>query len=125
MTMNSIEDDLDLRARFNELRDEVELSKPPFVQRQLRPVRRRPLVWGVAAVGAAGALLATVWVSLLQNHSVSVTGIDLGAVAWTAPSDFLLDTPGREILRTLPRIGVEDYMVQSSDPESGVADTSG
>jgi hypothetical protein len=46
-------------------------------------------------------------------------------VAWPAPSDFLLDTPGQELLSTLPTFGVEEYTVHSSDPGSGVADTSG
>lgn len=125
MIKNPIQDDWDLRSRFNELHDEVEASTPPFVARSPRAAPRRPLVWGVAVGGASVALVAAVWLGLRDDKSMLVPGIDLNAVAWTAPSDYLLNTPGREILSTLPSFGVENYTVQSSDPGSGVADTSG
>jgi hypothetical protein len=37
---------------------------------------------------------------------MAVTGIDLSEVTWEAPSDVLLDVPGRELLRTVPIIDV-------------------
>jgi hypothetical protein len=36
----------------------------------------------------------------------ALTGLDPGEVTWHAPSDFLLDIPGRELLRTVPIIEI-------------------
>ena len=43
--------------------------------------------------------------------------LDLSGVTWTAPSDFLLDTPGSEYLRRLPTIEIP--------PVPNVADATG
>src|SRR5688500_8954331 len=37
----------------------------------------------------------------------ALTGIDLNEVTWKAPSDFLLDFPGRELLRRVPIIEIQ------------------
>ena len=36
----------------------------------------------------------------------ALTGLDLNSVTWEAPSDFLLDVPGRDLLRRVPIIEV-------------------
>ena len=37
----------------------------------------------------------------------ALTGIDLGQVTWRAPSDFLLDVPGRDLLRRVPLLEIQ------------------
>jgi hypothetical protein len=37
----------------------------------------------------------------------ALTGIDPGKVTWRAPSDFLLDVPGRDLLRKVPLIEIQ------------------
>jgi hypothetical protein len=69
--------------------------------------------WGLA--GAIAVVLAILMIGLtLQRRSGrTVPQTELAAAEklaeWRAPSDVLLKTPGREFLRTMPRIG-ESYL---------------
>jgi anti-sigma factor RsiW len=76
--------------------------------------RGRPWrAWGLA--GAMAATVATLVIGLtLHRRAVrTVPETELAAAQklaeWRAPSDVLLETPGREILRTTPRLG-ESYL---------------
>jgi anti-sigma factor RsiW len=70
-------------------------------------------VWGLA--GAMAVIVATLMIGLtLHRRAVrTVPETELAAAEklaeWRAPSDVLLETPGREILRTTPRLG-ESYL---------------
>jgi hypothetical protein len=99
--------DLDLRRRFEELRDEERQMAPHFA-----PSRRlESTAWRWTAI-AVTALLLIVAVSLavlsLRSRRVSFTSDDrLAARAiadWHPPTDFLLRTPGRELLSSTPSI---------------------
>ncbi len=69
--------------------------------------------WGLA--GAMAVIVATLVVGLaLHRRAVrTLPQTELAAAEklaqWRAPSDVLLETPGREILRTTPRLG-ESYL---------------
>jgi anti-sigma factor RsiW len=72
--------------------------------------------WRVWALSGATAVTAAALVISLTLHQRAVrTAARAELVAaeklaeWRAPSDVLLETPGREILRTTPRIG-ESYL---------------
>ena len=76
--------------------------------------RERPWrIWGL--VGAMAVIVATVMIGLTLHQRVVRTVPETEmAVAeklakWRAPSDVLLEIPGREILRTTPRLG-ESYL---------------
>jgi anti-sigma factor RsiW len=76
--------------------------------------RRQP--WRVGGlVGAVAVIVATLVIVLtLHRRAVgTVPETELAAAEklakWRAPSDVLLETPGREILRTTPRLG-ESYL---------------
>jgi anti-sigma factor RsiW len=76
--------------------------------------RGRPWrVWGLA--GAMAVIVATLMIGLtLHRRAVrTVPETELAAAEklaeWRAPSDVLLEIPGREILRTTPRLG-ESYL---------------
>lgn len=99
--------DDDLRSRFAALRREEEERVPQF--RTRRPNATAP-AWRLGGLVAVTAcLVATiVCVSLLQRtHTVRVRNRPaVSLTQWNAPTDFLLETPGRELLRTVPAVGV-------------------
>ena len=115
------DDDRDLRDAFEALGSRVQPTEPSFHQMTSRAAldearwrRRRQ------AVGAAGAVLLSVAVAIpaflavraRTDHALDyerftmLTGIDLKEVTWEAPSDFLLDVPGRDLLRGVPVIEI-------------------
>ena len=76
--------------------------------------RGRPWrVWRLA--GAMAVIVATLLIGweLRRRAAPSVPETELAAAEklaeWRAPSDVLLETPGREILRTTPKLG-ESYL---------------
>ena len=70
-------------------------------------------LWGLA--GAMAVIVAMLLIGLTMHRRAvrTVPETELAAaeklVEWRAPSDVLLETPGREILRTTPRLG-ESYL---------------
>ena len=97
------DDDRDLRDRFEQLRHEDRSHVPTFrvpvapdASRSRWPVR--------IAVAAAIALVALV-LARPDHPSATSAQFDLGVTAWRSPTDFLLITPGREMLRTVPAVG--------------------
>ena len=76
--------------------------------------RGRPWrVWRLA--GAMAVIVATLMIGLTMHRRAvrTVPETELAAAEklaeWRAPSDVLLETPGRQILRTTPRLG-ESYL---------------
>ncbi|MFQ6046620.1 MAG: hypothetical protein ACE5PT_09760 [Gemmatimonadales bacterium] len=102
--MNTPPNDADLRGRFQALRQEDTARAAPFTAPRPRPSRAGGVrVWAAAA--AAAAVLAAVLWALDRGGGGDRLAIDLSATAWQAPTDFLLETPGRDLLRTVPRVG--------------------
>ena len=122
--MKPISYDTDLRARFHELRDEVNASAPPFLATATPKTKRRPVRWALGTVGATAALALLLWTTVFRSGRPAESIIDLSLVAWTAPSDYLLETPGRDLLRSLPEIETTVVAPIPADPSSGIADTS-
>jgi hypothetical protein len=91
----------DLRRRFEELREEERTSVPRFAIPSPRQPNRRPLL-------ALAVLLLVVIALLFPRHSETFTPADRAAARsiaeWHAPTDFLLRTPGRELLTSVPSI---------------------
>lgn len=60
----------------------------------------------VVALAAAAALvlIAVLW----RRPSRDQWMVPLSSAHWEAPTDFLLETPGAELLRTVPPVGVID-----------------
>ena len=107
------DDETDLRQAFAALRREEAEKAPPFdgvlTAAQLRRGRHRlvPVLAGLAA-SVAAIVIAVVAVAVRQPPS---TPPRAGRIEqWTAPTDFLLRTPGREILDTTPRIGARPFL---------------
>jgi hypothetical protein len=103
----------DLRQAFAALRREDAEQAPPFdgvlTAAQLRRGRRRlaPVLGGLAASVAAIVIVVVV---VAVRHPPSTPPPAAGIEQWTAPTDFLLRTPGREILETTPRIGARPFL---------------
>ena len=87
-----------------------------------RESKRRPgwQVWGLAGATAAAALV--IGLTVHQRAARTTYQSELAAAKklaeWRAPSDVLLETPGREILGTTPKLG-ESYLhvLSKSDKE--------
>lgn len=94
-----------LRGRFAVLRREEEEHVPEFASLWRGRVRapRGKARWVVAAACALIVVVAVLWSRSGKRgpEEVSVASI----TEWKAPTDFLLETPGRELLRTVPEIG--------------------
>jgi len=98
-------DDEALRRRFHDLVGEDELAARPFRLPERTTRGRWPATrWAVtaAAVLAVAGVAGYAW---RASRAEAPYPIDLGAVTWNSPTDFLLDTPGASLLRELPRIG--------------------
>jgi len=94
-----------LRRRFGVLRREEEEHAPEFGRLwHGRAHARRPQTrWFMAAACVLVALLAFLWIRSAQRHSEEKAVASI--TQWKTPTDFLLETPGRELLRTVPEIG--------------------
>ena len=103
-----------LRRRFAVLRQEEEQHAPEFAglwnacaatrrQGKARAGVRRQVRWLAATACALAALLAFFWIRSAQRRPEETTAASI--TEWKAPTDFLLETPGRELLRTVPEIG--------------------
>jgi hypothetical protein len=108
--------DAGLRARFRALAAEDARAAPPWAVRRAERGRRsvpRPLAVAAAAVLIAGAAYA--WWAI-RPRVVAPYPIDLAAVTWTGPTDFLLDTPGLALLRDVPSFTAGTDAADSSTP---------
>jgi hypothetical protein len=97
------EDD-DLRRAFQALRGADAASAPAYAD-----VRARKGVAGfkTPVVLAAASLAAAVLAGLAVVRSPSAQPPIIALEDWRAPTDFLLETPGREILQGVPEIGTD------------------
>ncbi len=105
--------DDELRARFAALRQEEAAQAPVF--RGLAGVRTE------RGRGRSAGQMIAVTVCLVAMTAVALwlhltprkpePGKFVASITeWSSPTDFLLETPGREVLRTVPAIGVwHDY----------------
>ena len=93
------DDDRDLREWFRRLRAEERAHTPVFqVTRQAPRWTWSPRV----VIAAAIILIALVLTRSDQTPTAARQVVDLGTATWRSPTDFLLVTPGRDLLRTVP-----------------------
>lgn len=95
--------DRDLRRSFDLLRREEQADAPsfaPLVHRQGRVVTS--IRW--LRLGAVAALLILAALPLLVRRWTPPQAVP-SLTTWKSPTDFLLDTPGDELLRSVPRLG--------------------
>ena len=103
-------EDHDIRDRFAALRQEEAAQAPEFEQLLRRAPLPRPeypriLIAATLCLALSFAAILGLRPAFQRRHSAP-GGTALSITAWTPPTDFLLDTPGSELLRTVPVIGV-------------------
>lgn len=115
------DDDRELRDRFAQLKAEDRGDVPAF----RAPSAGARWSWSPRLVVAAAiVLIALVLARPDATPPHLAHEIDLGAAAWRSPTDFLLVTPGRELLRSVPALGSPETFApidprgRSSAPES-------
>ncbi len=86
-----------LHAAFRELRRDETAHVPPFNRLWRVPVRSRPLT-RLAFALVLIVIAAVSMVPILRRHRAPQTSI----TEWRAPTDFLLKTPGQELLSSVP-----------------------
>lgn len=103
--MTHDESDSDLRLRFRVLRSDVERTAPPYRRPADRPARVRLAPFWIAAAALAALVIGTVWIATRDGAPSPQSLVSLDATWWAGPTDFLLATPGIELLRSLPTLG--------------------
>ena len=115
-------DDLEIRKRFAAMRDENGANTPGF-EEVLQRVPPKPYIGPRVLAPAACLVVAAAIVTVLRtspDHTASAPDIaGLSLAQWRAPTDFLLDTPGRELLYAVPRIGDADTLDLFPNPHTG------
>ncbi|HEY5609911.1 MAG TPA: hypothetical protein VIL97_01785 [Thermoanaerobaculia bacterium] len=98
-------DDPSLRSRFAALRDEETALHVPLFGR-LAASRERP-VFPLARVVAAIALLFVLGAVVFsaRRGRLDPAPQRVAMPQWDAPTDFLLQTPGIELIRSTPQFG--------------------
>jgi hypothetical protein len=110
--MNS--DDEDLRERFAALKREEQAGAPGFdwpSRHNGGYVRRKSAgMLLIAAVLLAAVFVAFPWLrpfyEKTQRRPPNSSASPGSLAEWKPPTSFLLDTPGNELLRSVPQIGV-------------------
>ena len=110
--------DEQLHRHIAQLRREDERRAPQFAalwrSRQRKPQRRiRRLAAGAFAVIILAGLF---WLRAFRRSSEDTTIASI--TEWKAPTDFLLETPGRDLLRTVPEIGGWSGFAHTPRPET-------
>lgn len=115
--MNRDDMDGDLRERFARLREDERARAGSYLRVRTRLGRARQHRWTpsirVIMTAAAVVALAVVTVTTLGDRretasvapAFTTTRSVLPVGSWDAPTDFLLNTPGAQLLNTLPSIG--------------------
>lgn len=101
--------DRDLRERFSELRrqDHAHAGEFSSLLHRARPHAnpiRRLSVW-VAVTAGLAVTIAVVVTSIPRSGHRNTGSPEMSITEWKSSTDFLLRTPGLELLRTIPRIG--------------------
>ena len=108
--MSDQRNDADLRERFGRMRREEAEAAPGFrhtlTRARARSAASSRLRWpiGAAALTALSVVGLMLWLAGPIATPDTSDEVPLGEAvgAWRMPTDVLLDTPGSELLRTLP-----------------------
>jgi len=100
----SLPEDSDLRAHFADLREEDRSAAPPFgfaAAAEAAFSRRRS---SLRIALAALPVLAIVVTLAVRTHR-STGAATRALAAWSSPTAFLLETPGKQLLNQTPKLG--------------------
>jgi hypothetical protein len=100
----NLPEDSDLRTHFANLREEDRSATPPFGRTATAApaFSRRSSLLGIAL--AALPVLAIALMLTVRTHR-STDAVPRGLAAWSSPTAFLLETPGKQLLNQTPKLG--------------------
>ena len=99
-----MQDDHDLREGFGDLRRQDEAQAGEFHAFFNRSAAQRGVSLASRWVAVAALVVAVVWLQWRPGrHSGEPPSVSI--TEWKSSTDFLLQTPGQELLRTIPKIG--------------------
>jgi hypothetical protein len=101
-------DDNELRDRFAALRREDQAQAGEyhaFVLRTRTRAKRRRFTRWVAVPAVVALAIAAAVIALKQPPGKNTGSQELSIMDWRSSTDFLLSTPGQEVLQSVPRIG--------------------
>jgi hypothetical protein len=101
------DDDRSLRELFARLKHE-DRGRTPSFRTPERHVRTQ-VAWVPRVAMAAAIVLVAIVLARPDRPSRNAPVVDLGAATWRSPTDFLLATPGAELMRTVPVFGSPDH----------------
>lgn len=101
--MNSPEDGR-LRTRFANLREEDRSAAPPFGRAAAPAAAFSRRGWSLRMALAAIPVLAIAVALAVRTHR-STDAVPRELAAWSSPTAFLLETPGKQLLNQTPRLG--------------------
>jgi hypothetical protein len=97
-------EDSDLRTHFANLREEDQSTAPPFGRTAAAaPAVSRRGYFVRIAFAALPVLAIAVLLTMRTHHSTNTASLQLAA--WSSPTAFLLETPGKQLLNQTPRLG--------------------
>jgi hypothetical protein len=105
------ERDREIGAMFARLKAEERRDAPSFQEVRARATRRHAARWTrvpVLATIAAAVALLVIGTLVRQDRTrpdVAFLDVDLRASTWSSPTDFLLTTPGSDLMRMVPAVG--------------------
>lgn len=111
------DDDRDLRNAFARLRESEMRSVPAFAVHDRQRTHVRRLAFAAAlllVVVVAGGYVARR--ALQRQPSSSPANVTLST--WRAPTDFLLRTPGRELVESTPRLESQPPVIHTTGGRS-------
>jgi hypothetical protein len=103
-------DDSSLREQFASLRHADAASAPDFAQvtrRARRGSNDAPWKLGLTACLVLSVAAGSMWLLRMASPRGSIHAAAPMLADWHAPTDFLLDTPGRELLHTVPDLRLD------------------
>jgi hypothetical protein len=99
--------DRELRDMFARLKDEDHAHTPPF----RTPTWTAAQPWRLTRLAVAAAIVLVALVLARPDGPPRNVGgqlVHTRAATWRSPTDFLLVTPGSELMRTVPEVGQPD-----------------
>ncbi len=104
-------DDRDLRDAFIRLREAEGKTIPPFQVAHVRRPRPARLAFAFMALLV---ILAGAFIARRAQEQKRVPPPNVTLSTWRAPTDFLLQTPGRELLDSTPRLQPQTPVINIS-----------
>jgi hypothetical protein len=100
----SLPEDSNLKTHFAKLREADRSAAPPFgrMAAAAADVPRRGYSWRIA-LATMPVLAIAVLLSVRSHRSTEAAPRELAA--WSSPTAFLLETPGKQLLNQTPRLG--------------------